>query len=143
MKEKIDAIVAECRAEYGYDFYSYFDNCPEENRKLLDEYVLTCDPTVFKNAGDIYHEYYGMIVPDDIIRQLFLKNHDLTFENHIGSMYDTCVREQLGDALCRYLGLPHWPMNGSSNVYKQKFYEAMKSACVEHGIECLWGTKDG
>lgn len=100
------------------------------------EFLVT--PEEKKLMQSILERYYGAIVKEEHIDKILLTNTMYRGEVvKYGVTSDTMARETLIDALIEsVLGMKMpWPVNGSSQEYKDKFYRTYVEKCKLHGID--------
>lgn len=137
-------IIKEVEEKHDYSFSDYLHYIYMENHDkfvAIENYIKTCDESVYDKAKYVFEEYFGLTVPTEIIRKVFLHDMTLAFENACGGMTDTCVRDDLADALMGLLLVPRWPINCDSEEYKTAFCKELHKQCEKHGIVCHWVEK--
>jgi len=130
-------IIKEVKENHDYSFSDYLHYTYMENHDKfvsIENYIKTCDDSVYDKAKSVFEEYFGLTVPTEIIRKVFLHNMTLAFENAYGGMSDTCVHSDLANALMGLLLVPRWPINGDSEEYKTAFFKELHKQCENHGI---------
>lgn len=90
---------------------------------------------IISKALMIFEDYFSLIVPANIVVELFKNNDELYEEGIAGCLTDTYVRDILIDSLMEYIHLPRWPMYGDSLNYKQQFSDSFCKQCEVYGIK--------
>lgn len=119
--------------EYDGDFHEYLVR-NDSSLEAIDVYLETCDEQVFKKAQEVCHDYFGLNVPIDLLRKVFKHNPQIAYENSLGSVRDTYVRDILADALMGVMMVPRWPFNGDSDEYVNVWRECLKQQMPKYGV---------
>lgn len=133
--DTIEKIVTE---QYDGSFCEYLYN----NSDIIpdiDSYIDSCDDTVFEKAILVCYDYFGLNMPVDVIKKAFKHELLLAYENYLGCMSDTYVRDILADALMDVINVPRWPLNMDSDEYKTDFKEALIKQAKSYGITFVGG----
>ncbi len=86
-------------------------------------------------ASIVFRDYFRLIVPANIIVDLFKNNNELYEEGIADCLTDTYVRDILIDSLMEYIQMSRWPVNGDTQDYKQKFSDTLCKQCETYGIK--------
>ena len=86
------------------------------------------------NAIVVLYDYYGLIVPDDLLKKILTNDLNLAMEVYNGGIRDTCQRSLLVDSVLRHIGVRCWPMMGEGEDTYAKFLTELKEVSMIHGI---------
>lgn len=80
---------------------------------------------------DVLNDYYGVKdVPASFIKSILKGNLELAYEVFTEGQRDTCVREVLGSAFLKAMGITSvWPCFGHSDEFKREFFETYAQKC--------------
>lgn len=114
-----------------------FDLSVEEqnNLKLI---VSKWDDNDLEPAKNVLSDYFKVIVPNEILIEIFQENLNIALENSNGGISDTCQRDILIDLLVKKLGLHHWPLYGDGDKFYNNFIKEFKVAIVAIGGRIDW-----
>ena len=93
---------------------------------MIDEETITA-------ASDVLHDYYGMNVPNTLLKCVLEENPDLAQEAKAGGIRDTCQREILIDAVLRKIGVRAWPTYGEGDAVFAEFVEVAQASLSKVG----------
>lgn len=86
-------------------------------------------------ASIVFRDYFRLIVPANIVVDLFKNNDELYEEGIADCLTDTYVRDILIDSLMEYIQMSRWPVHGDTQDYKQKFSDALCKQCEVYGVK--------
>lgn len=85
----------------------------------------------------VLHKYYGLEVPETIIKNALCKNLSLALEVYDGSVGDTCQRELLIDAVLKEINVRSWPVNYEGDKALNEFREQFQTSAPKHGVKFI------
>jgi hypothetical protein len=118
--------------EFDYDFYAI--EFSEEETNLLTKLINSFGEKELSEANRVLDHYYGIKIPENILKEVLSKDILLSFEAYTGGISDTGQREELIDSVLRHIGMSRWPLNMDSEEYKNKFYQELQSKYSLFGI---------
>lgn len=92
-----------------------------------------------RRVQDVLNDYYGVKdIPASFIKSILKDNLELAYEVFTEGQGDTCVRETLGGAFLKAIGITvMWPCFGHSDEYKREFFEAYAQKCEILGFTVI------
>ena len=91
---------------------------------------------LMEQVKDMLRDYFGITVPDDFLIKVIDSDVEIQEEVEAGAVYDTYVRDIIGNAVCKNLGISvpvanlfgktdsyEWPCYGDTDAYKEAFYQ--------------------
>ena len=112
------------------------DLSPEESAALIAN-IGTWGEDTFKVAADQLHDWGGMVVPIQMLKEIAAGDLDLAEEIFSGGVGDTCQREILIDSVVKKMGLRSWPINIEGEAVAQAFYEQLRQTAPTFGVTIL------
>ena len=109
-------------------------NLQAEEVAALIEDIRTWDESKFTTARNQLHDWGGMIVPTQMLKEIAEADLDLAEEIFSGGVGDTCQREILIDSVVKKMGLRSWPINIEGNAVAQAFYEQLRQTAPKFGV---------
>lgn len=133
IKDFSDFVAAYSEADYDLDEMSVsqeeYENIKKDIQNFSDE--------IMNNAQEVFSDWYGLKVPNELIKQILSKDFDLAVEVYTGGIGDTCQRELLIDSLLRYMKMRRWPTNMEGDTVFAEFQNKLTEKVAEFGIEML------
>ena len=117
---------------FDYDFYAI--ELSEQETNLLTNLINSFGEKELSEANRVLSKYYGIKVPEDMLKEVLSKDILLAFEAYTGGISDTGQREDLIDSVLQHIGTPRWPLNMDSEEYSNKFYQELQSKYSLFGI---------
>ncbi len=78
---------------------------------------------------------YGVEISERLLKNILHKRIDLAYEVINKGITDTCQREKLYDAICLEVDLPSPPCYGSTQEYKDNFYNLARNVNPILGVK--------
>ncbi len=115
-------------ADYYTSSNYEFDNMEisSESYKKIAVYIRNFTKEEISPADMVLSDYYGMEVPEEIIKQCLEKDFELAFEVFSEGIRDTCQRSILVDAVLKYIGMRSWPTYSEGDKVFADFCQELK-----------------
>ena len=82
---------------------------------------------VYENVVSALYDYYGLIVDENVVREVIKNNKNIAEEAMDDGIRDTCQREILIDTVLKHLNLPPWPTYGDGVADYNKFIAMLQT----------------
>lgn len=121
-------------AELKVESKDNWDRAMELSSEEIEALAKDADSLPLNDVRDMLSDYYGIANISDSVIKAVLVDPVIAFDVYMGGTRDTAVRDMIGDALMKYIGLGHWPMYGSSQEYKTQFWASLPHKLAYHGM---------
>lgn len=117
------------------DIDTFVDDLSENEINHLKSLIDQWTEQELDIAKNILSDYYGMIVPLPLLREVVKKDLIMAYEIYTEGVQDTDQRDQLCDLVLKHIGVPRWPMYRDTSEYKKNFKKLLKEKTKEYSIQ--------
>lgn len=123
----------ELLSEVDFDFEAM--SLSEQEEENLKSVIQNWTTDELKNGVDVIEDYFGLIVPERIIRSVLSNDIEMAYEVYSDGVRDTCRRDLFMDMVLKHIGVRNWPTYGESEEVYQQFKKELEQKAKENGIK--------